>query len=189
MSQGLNNTSIIGFLGKDPQTNDHGTVARFSVGVNEHWKDAEGNDREHTEWFRVVCFNGVAGAAAQYLSRGRQVYVDGRLRTRTYTDRNEEESRSLAQRLRGLNQLGGRYRPAAGRRNEITLVEELEHLLAHFGVLHQLPVQEFDDRKISGARQPGRQTNMTPIFVSVLQTARHCRRTPSITTSKFVGSP
>jgi single-strand DNA-binding protein len=91
MSQGLNKTSIIGFLGKDPLTNDQGTVARFSVGVTERWKDAEGNDKDHTEWFQVVCFHGVAAACSQFLSRGRQVYVEGRLRTRTYTDRNEEE--------------------------------------------------------------------------------------------------
>lgn len=91
MSQGLNKTSIIGFLGKDPEGNEAGTVTRFSVGVTERWRDADGNDKEHTEWFRVVCFNGVAAACAEYLSRGRQVYVEGRLRTRTYTNRNDEE--------------------------------------------------------------------------------------------------
>ena len=46
MSQGLNKTSIIGWLGRDPETNDAGTVARFSVGVTERWRDAEGNDKE-----------------------------------------------------------------------------------------------------------------------------------------------
>lgn len=91
MSQGLNKTSIIGWLGRDPESNDAGTVARFSVGVTERWRDAEGNDKEHTEWFRVVCFNGIAAACSQYLSCGRQVYVDGRLRTRTYTSRDGEE--------------------------------------------------------------------------------------------------
>lgn len=91
MSQGLNKTSIIGFLGRDPEGNEAGTVTRFSVGVTERWRDADGNDKEHTEWFRVVCFNGVAAACAEYLSRGRQVYIEGRLRTRTYTNRNDEE--------------------------------------------------------------------------------------------------
>ena len=91
MSQGLNRTSIIGWLGRDPETNDTETVTRFSVGVTERWKDAEGNDKEHTEWFRVTCFNGIAAACSQYLSCGRQVYVDGRLRTRTYTSRDGEE--------------------------------------------------------------------------------------------------
>ena len=91
MSQGLNRTSIIGWLGRDPETNDTGTVTRFSVGVTERWKDAEGTEKEHTEWFRVTCFNGIAAACSQYLSCGRQVYVDGRLRTRSYTSRDGEE--------------------------------------------------------------------------------------------------
>lgn len=91
MSQGLNKTSIIGYLGRDPESNESGTVTRFSVGVTERWRDADGNDKEHTEWFRVVSFNGVAAACSEYLTRGRQVYVEGRLRTRTYTNRNDEE--------------------------------------------------------------------------------------------------
>lgn len=91
MSQGLNKTSIIGYLGRDPQSNESGTATRFTVGVNERWRDAAGNDKEHTEWFRVVSFNGIAAACAEYLTRGRLVYVEGRLRTRTYTNRNEEE--------------------------------------------------------------------------------------------------
>ena len=91
MSQGLNKTSIIGFLGRDPERNESGTVTRFSVGVTERWRDADGNDKEHTEWFRVACFNGVAAACAEYLTCGRQVYVEGRLRTRRYTNRNDEE--------------------------------------------------------------------------------------------------
>ena len=93
MSQGLNKVAIIGHLGRDPERNEAGTVTRFSVGVTERWRDADGNDKEHSEWFQVVCFNGIARACSDFLSRGRQVYVEGRLRTRTYTDRNSEEKR------------------------------------------------------------------------------------------------
>jgi single-stranded DNA-binding protein len=53
MSQGLNKTSIIGYLGRDPESNESKTVTRFSVGVTERWRDADGNDKEHTEWFQV----------------------------------------------------------------------------------------------------------------------------------------
>jgi len=107
MSQGLNRISIIGYLGRQPESSESGSVTRFSVGVTEHWRDTDGNDKEHTEWFRVVSmflilvgraqapvwdsFNGVAAACAEYLTRGRQVYVEGRLRTRIYTNRNDEE--------------------------------------------------------------------------------------------------
>ena len=85
--QGLNRTSIIGYLSRNPEGNDSGTVTRFSVGVTERWRGADGDDKEHTEWFRVVTFNGAGAACKEFLSRGRRVYVDGRLRTRTYTNR------------------------------------------------------------------------------------------------------
>ena len=91
MSQGLNKTTIIGYLGRDPETNGAQNVARFTVGVTERWRDREGEEKEHTEWYRVVAFNGVGEACAQFLHSGRLVYVEGRLRTRTYTNRNEEE--------------------------------------------------------------------------------------------------
>ena len=91
MSQGLNKTTIIGYLGRDPETNGAQNVARFTVGVTERWRDREGEEKEHTEWYRVVAFNGVGEACAQFLHSGRRVYVEGRLRTRTYTNRNEEE--------------------------------------------------------------------------------------------------
>jgi single-strand DNA-binding protein len=91
MSQGLNKTSIIGYLGRNPEANESGTVTRFSVGVTERWRDADGNDKDHTEWFRVVTFNGTSVACKEFLSRGRRVYVDGRLRSRTYTNRDGEE--------------------------------------------------------------------------------------------------
>jgi single-strand DNA-binding protein len=91
MSQGLNKTSIIGYLARNPEANDSGTVTRFSVGVTERWRDAEGNEKEHTEWFRVVTFNGTSAACKEFLSRGRRVYVDGRLRSRTYTNREGAE--------------------------------------------------------------------------------------------------
>lgn len=91
MSQGLNKTTIIGYLGRDPETNGAQNVARFTVGVTERWRDREGEEKEHTEWYRVVAFNGVGEACAQYLEKGRRVYVEGRLRTRTYTNRDEQE--------------------------------------------------------------------------------------------------
>jgi single-strand DNA-binding protein len=91
MSQGLNKTQIIGFLGKAPSANNEGTVTRFSVAVTERWKDRDEHEKEHTEWYQVVAFEGVGAACLQFLTKGRQVYVEGRLRTRTYTDRNGEE--------------------------------------------------------------------------------------------------
>lgn len=95
MSQGLNKTTIIGYLGRDPESNGGqngaATATRFSVAVTERWRDKDDNEKEHTEWFQVVAFNGVADSCARYLAKGRRVYVEGRLRTRNYTNRNDEE--------------------------------------------------------------------------------------------------
>lgn len=93
MSQGLNKTQIIGYLGRDPESNTTQggvTVTRFSVGVNERWRDRDDNEKEHTEWYRVVAFNGVGEVCAKFLGKGRLVYVEGRLRTTSYTDRNDQ---------------------------------------------------------------------------------------------------
>jgi single-strand DNA-binding protein len=94
MSQGLNKTTIIGYLGRDPETNggpNGKSVARFTVGVTERWRDREDSDQEHTEWYRIVAFNGLGESCARFLSKGRRVYVEGRLRTRTFTNRRGEE--------------------------------------------------------------------------------------------------
>jgi single-strand DNA-binding protein len=97
MSQGLNKTQIIGYLGRDPEGNTTQggvTVTRFSVGVTERWRGRDDNENEHTEWYRVVAFNGVGEACAKFLGKGRLVYIEGRLRTTSYTDRNDQKRTS-----------------------------------------------------------------------------------------------
>ena len=94
MSVGLNRTQIIGYVGADHRSNDDQSVAQFSVGVTERWKDRSGEDCEHTEWYRVIVFNGLASACARSLSRGGKVFVEGRLRTRGYTGKDGEERRT-----------------------------------------------------------------------------------------------
>lgn len=94
MSVGLNRTQIIGYVGADPRSNDDQSVAQFSVGVTERWKDRSGEACEHTEWYRVVVFNGLAGVCARSLARGGKVFVEGRLRTRRYTGKDGDERRT-----------------------------------------------------------------------------------------------
>jgi len=96
MSQGLNQVTLIGYLGRDPETNYTGEgvpVTKFSLAVTERWKDREGAQREHVEWFSIVSFNGTGAVCGQYLSKGRRVYIQGRQRTRTYTNREGEEKK------------------------------------------------------------------------------------------------
>jgi single-strand DNA-binding protein len=87
----LNRVTIIGHLGQEPELRylaNGQAVGRFSVATDEPYTDKEGKRQERTEWHQIVVFAKVAEACEKYLARGRQVYVEGRLRTREYEARN-----------------------------------------------------------------------------------------------------
>ena len=86
---GVNKVIIIGRLGADPevkQISSGNTVARLSLATSESWTDREGQKQERTEWHRVVVWGKLADLCGKYLSKGRQVYVEGRLQTRSWED-------------------------------------------------------------------------------------------------------
>ncbi len=86
----VNKVIIIGNLGRDPEvrfTPSGRPVARFPVATSENWVDGDGNRQERTDWHNVVVWNKQAEACGQYLSKGRQVYVEGSIRTRQYDDK------------------------------------------------------------------------------------------------------
>ena len=86
----FNKITIVGYLGRDPQlryTTQGTAVCNFSVATTEKRKNATGETEEHTIWFRVAAWGRQAELAAEYLAKGRQVYVEGRLRLEQYTDR------------------------------------------------------------------------------------------------------
>ncbi len=90
MARGINKVILVGNLGQDPETRtfpDGGSLTNISVATSEGWKDKQtGEQKERTEWHRVV-FNGrLAEIAAQYLNKGSKVYIEGSLRTRKYQD-------------------------------------------------------------------------------------------------------
>lgn len=83
----LNKVMIIGNLGQEPEmryTANGNAQTAFSVATNESWTDRAGAKQERTEWFSVVCWNKLAETCAQYLAKGRQVYIEGRLQTRSW---------------------------------------------------------------------------------------------------------
>jgi single-strand DNA-binding protein len=89
-TRGLNKVMLIGHLGGDPEmkyTPGGQAVATFSVATNEVYKDKEGNQQERTEWHRIVAWTRLAEVAAEYLKKGQQVYVEGRLQTRSWNDK------------------------------------------------------------------------------------------------------
>jgi len=85
----LNEVTLIGRLGKDPEMKrgeNGSTRTAFSLATNEVWKDRNGEQREHVEWHRVVCWGNVAESCGTYLRQGRRVWARGRLRTRKWDD-------------------------------------------------------------------------------------------------------
>ncbi|MFW6341278.1 MAG: single-stranded DNA-binding protein [Wenzhouxiangella sp.] len=87
----VNKVTIIGNLGADPEirnTAGGAAVANLSVATSERWRDKQtGEQRENTEWHRIVLFGRVAEVAGEYLRKGSKVYIEGRLQTRKWTDR------------------------------------------------------------------------------------------------------
>lgn len=89
MGRGLNKVTIIGNLGRDPEmryTPGGRPVTSFSVAVSRTWTSAEGERHEETEWFNVVAWGNLAEICNAHLSKGQQVYVEGRLQTRGWED-------------------------------------------------------------------------------------------------------
>ncbi len=108
---GVNKVILVGNLGNDPEimTLESGIkMARLSVATNEVYRDKDGERQEKTEWHRVVLWRNKAELAEKYLSKGRQVYVEGRLRTRQYQDK--EGNQRYTTEILGdvINFLGGR---------------------------------------------------------------------------------
>lgn len=84
---GLNRCTFIGNLGAEPElkhTPTNQSVCNLRIAVNETWKDKSGQKQERVEWVRVVAWGDLADNCAKYLSKGRQVYVEGKMQTRTY---------------------------------------------------------------------------------------------------------
>ena len=89
MSRGLNKVMVIGHLGRDPEmryTPSGRPVTSFSVVTSRAWTSAEGERHEESEWFNVVAWGTLAEICNQYLTKGQQVYVEGRLQTRGWED-------------------------------------------------------------------------------------------------------
>ena len=93
----LNKIMLIGHLGKDPEmryTPEGTPVATFSLATSENWTDKNGTRQEHTEWHNIVAWRRLADLSKRFLTKGRQVYVEGRLQTREWNDREGNRRRT-----------------------------------------------------------------------------------------------
>ena len=116
----VNKVILVGNLGRDPEVRFTGTgraVAKFPLATTEVWNDAEGGRQERTEWHNVIVWGKQGETCGQYLSKGRQVYVEGSIRTRSYDDKDGNKryiTEVVAQRVRFLGGGGGQGRGAGG---------------------------------------------------------------------------
>lgn len=125
----FNKIILVGNLGKDPElryTPQGNAVCSFSLATNEKRKDKSGEPQDITTWFRVTLWGRQAETASQYLTKGRPVYIEGRLRTEEWTDREGAKRQSLEVTATDMQFIGGgrqddsHHPPAANRDEAIT---------------------------------------------------------------------
>lgn len=107
----VNKVILIGNLGRDPETRytaDGAAITNVSIATTRRYKDASGQQQEETEWHRVAFFGRLAEIAGEYLRKGRPVYVEGRLRTRKWTDKDGNERHTTEIVAENMQLLGSR---------------------------------------------------------------------------------
>ncbi|HNV96039.1 MAG TPA: single-stranded DNA-binding protein [Bacteroidales bacterium] len=106
----VNKVILIGNVGKDPiirNVNESTPVASFTLATNEVYKDSQGNLQKNTEWHNIVAWRNLAQLAEKYIRKGSQIYVEGRLKSRTYTDKDNQQ-RTIVEILADKIQLLGK---------------------------------------------------------------------------------
>ncbi len=114
----VNKAILVGNLGRDPEvrfTPSGRAVAKFPIATSERWTDQQGNRQERTEWHNIVVWGKQAESCGQYLAKGRQVFVEGSIRSRQYDDKDGNKryiTEIIARDVRFLGSGGGAARPA-----------------------------------------------------------------------------
>ena len=108
---GVNKVILVGNLGADPEmryTPGGMAVANFKLATSENFKDKEGNKQTKTEWHRVVAFGKLAEICGEYLSKGKQVYIEGKIQTRSWEDKDGNKKYTTEIVVNIMQMLGGR---------------------------------------------------------------------------------
>lgn len=116
---GVNKVILVGNLGKDPEvryTPSGSAVANFSIATSEEWKDKNtGEKQERTEWHRIVAFGRLGEICGEYLHKGRQVYIEGRIQTREWEDRDGNKRYTTEVIAREMKMLGSAGREGSAK--------------------------------------------------------------------------
>jgi single-strand DNA-binding protein len=117
MSRGLNKVMIIGHLGRDPEmryTPSGRPVTTFTVATSRSWNTVDGERHSETEWFNIVAWGNLAEICKQYLTKGQQVYIEGRLQTRRWEDKEGNKHSSVEVVANEMMMLGDRREAGTG---------------------------------------------------------------------------
>ena len=117
----VNKVILIGNLGKDPEVRnlpDGGSITNFSIATTDSWKDKSGEKQEKTEWHRISTFQKLAEICGTYLKKGSQVYIEGRLQTRKWTDKDGAEKYSTEVIADKMQMLGAKPAGEPSQRSE-----------------------------------------------------------------------
>ena len=118
MAAGVNKVILIGNLGRDPElryTQQGTAVANFTLATNETWTSREGKREERTEWHRIVAWGKTAELCSQYLAKGRNVYIEGRIQTREWENKEGQKQKTTEIVAQTVQFLGGRGGEGGGR--------------------------------------------------------------------------
>ena len=139
---GVNKVILVGNLGKDPEVRhlEGGvSVAHFTLATNEYYKDKQGNRVERTEWHNISAWRGLADMADKFLKKGQQVYIEGKLRTRQYQDK-DQQTRYITEIIADeISMLGGRPQGTGNTPEVAGAVAEPQHTFRQEPELDQLP--------------------------------------------------
>lgn len=141
---GVNKVILIGNLGKDPEVRHlegGATVANFTLATNEYYRDKQGTRIERTEWHNIAAWRGLAEMAEKFLKKGQQVYVEGKIRTRQYQDK-DNQTRYITEIIaEEITMLGGRPHggDAQAAQNGATIAAEAPQTFRQEPELDQLP--------------------------------------------------
>ena len=140
MARGINKVILVGNLGADPDTRympSGGAVTNLSVATSESWKDKQtGEQKERTEWHKVAMFGRLAEISAEYLRKGSQVYIEGKIRTRKWQDKDGNDRWTTEVIADEMQMLGGRGGGGAPARSESA---------SQGGAPQPAAAEEFDD--------------------------------------------
>lgn len=129
MGRGLNKVMIIGHLGRDPEmryTPSGRPVTTFTVATSRSWNTVDGERHQETEWFNVVAWGNLAEICKQYLTKGQQVYVEGRLQTRHWEDKEGVKHSSVEIVSNEMMMLGDRRDSGSVEKHTADVTEETE---------------------------------------------------------------